>query len=159
MGFQGKRRSDIQTCPSICYGQGFEQNLDKAMQCSEELSPSFYWGNVSKFGPWQTVYHYFRKRRDEGVFEQLSALLVGEAGGGAAGGQSRAWASGQGLRARGAEMGRGAHFRLDGELQEADDRLRVPLRLDRGDDIPCELLHRPEQGSQTHSLNKFKTAS
>ena len=31
------------------------------------------------FGPWQTVYYYFRKWRDEGVFEQLSALLVGEA--------------------------------------------------------------------------------
>ena len=31
------------------------------------------------FGPRQTVYYYFRKWMDEGVFEQLSALLVGEA--------------------------------------------------------------------------------
>ena len=33
------------------------------------------------FGPWQSVRHYFRKRGGEGVFEQLSALLVGEAQG------------------------------------------------------------------------------
>ena len=33
----------------------------------------------AEYGPWQTVYYYFRKWRDEGVIEQLSALLVGEA--------------------------------------------------------------------------------
>ena len=32
------------------------------------------------FGPWQTVYPYFRKWRDEGVFEQLSALQDGGRG-------------------------------------------------------------------------------
>ena len=50
-------------------------------------------------------------------------------------GHQAAQAAGQGLRARRAEVGRGAHSRLDGELQEAYDRLRVPLRLDRRDDI------------------------
>ena len=36
---------------------------------------------TSDFGPRQTVYPYFRKWGGEGVFEQLSALLVGEARG------------------------------------------------------------------------------
>ena len=146
-----------------------------------------------------TVYYYFHKWRDEGVFEQLSALLVGEARQ-TAGAEPRNHRLAQredlAPRGRGPRIDgnkkvkgrkqhvvtdslglvigaavhsanvhdskgamlvldglRGASRRLtriianggyrgrrqgDGELQEAYDRLRVPLRLDRSDDIPCE---------------------
>ena len=56
------------------------------------------------------------------------------------------------FRAGWAEMGRGAHFRLDGELREAN----VPIRPGRSGGILGELPHHPEQGSQTHSINKSK---